>query len=251
MKCFLSWESVSLSPNYKYLGIVMSSRLSWSPAQKTLSQQSQKAMYFISKMNRECNFSFSCNDVLFDKCVVPIVTYGSEIWGVNVHNSIEDILLKHRRQQLGVGSRSPIPALLGECGRHKLNVVCYLKCIRYWLKLINASNDSLLNSCYKMLYNLNNAGRQNWASYIRNILYKFGFGYIWELQRIDDENNFLDEFKRRVLDCDRQNWRDSMLTLPKLRTLCVYKTQLLPEPYLLLCIPRRIIVALAKFRIYK
>ena len=153
---FFHGQKIQLSSFYKYLSILMSSRLSWSPAQKTLSQQAEKAMFLINNINKECNYSFLCSNKLFDSCISTIVTYGSEIWGANVHNSIEDVLLKYCRQQLGVGSRTPTPAVLRECGR-----LCCIKCIKYWIKLINSSNGSLLNSCYKILFSLCNVGRRN------------------------------------------------------------------------------------------
>ena len=40
-----------------------------------------------------------------------------------------------------------------------------------------------------------------------------------------------------------------MICLPKLRTLCLYKRELCPELYLLINFPRRVKIALAKFRI--
>lgn len=58
---------------------------------------------------------------------LPVVTYASEIWGYKVHNCIEAVLLKLCRIQLGVGSKSPTPAVLGECGRYGVYVHSYLK----------------------------------------------------------------------------------------------------------------------------
>jgi hypothetical protein len=40
---------------YKYLGIVFSSKLSWSKALETLASQAAKATYMIRFINRECN----------------------------------------------------------------------------------------------------------------------------------------------------------------------------------------------------
>ena len=164
---YFNGKKIPVTSYYKYLGVIMSTRLSWSPAQKTLAQQSEKAMQVISKLNYECNFSFLTSNVIFDKCVLPILLYGSEIWGFNVHRVIESILLKFCRQQLGVGSKAPAPALRGECGRHCIYVLCYVRFVKYWLKLISLPEDSLLKSCYNMLYEHANAGRENWASQVK------------------------------------------------------------------------------------
>ena len=248
-RLYYNGESITSVSYYKYLGLIMSTRLSWSPAQQTLSLQAEKAMYCINKLNSECNFSFPTSSNIFNKCIIPIALYGSEIWGAKVHNTIESVLLKFCRQQLGVSSKSASPALLGECGRHSMYVYCYIRCIKYWLKLLNLPDGHLLRSCYNMLLKHSNAGRINWASDIRNLLYRLGFGNIWEAQNVEDVRCFLKEFSLRVYDCNIQSWKGNMTSLLKLRTLNLFKQDLIVEPYLLLRIPQRIRSCLAKFRI--
>ena len=53
--------------------------------------------------------------------------------------------------QLGVGSKAPGPSVLGECGRHSVYVYCYIRCIKYWLKILALPNDSIVKSCYIMM----------------------------------------------------------------------------------------------------
>jgi hypothetical protein len=93
------------------------------------------------------------------------------------------------------------------------------------------------------------AGRSNWASNVKDILYRFGFGFVWEDQSVENVESFLTEFKCRMMDCTVQNWKDKMVNMPKLRTLCLYKKDFVLEPYLHLEVPHKIRSALAKFRI--
>jgi hypothetical protein len=93
-----------------------------------------------------------------------------------------------------------------------------------------------------MLHNVfkqRNLGRVNWASDVKRILYHFGFGYVWEQQGVTNCNSFLDQFKTRLLDCDRQLWSMRMTSLPILRTLLLFKLDLVAEPYLYLFFPHR------------
>ena len=43
-------------------------------------------------------------------------------------------------------------------------------------------NHRYPKQCYKMLKQLYDAGRRPWASYIRELLFLFGFGYVWVAQ---------------------------------------------------------------------
>ena len=247
-KVYLNGKRIELAPYYKYLGIIISSRLSWTPAQKTLSQQAEKCFNLINNLNYECDFSFKTCNELFDKCVVPVVTYSSEVWGVNFHECVDDVLLKFCRLQLGVGSKTPLPAILGECGKHSLGIYCTLKCIKYWLKLVHLPDDNLLKSCYNMVLTHCNVGRSNWASNIKSCLYRYGFGYVWENQGVQNIQAFLDEFKMRLIDCTVQTWKNNMSNMPKLRSLRLFKKEFLLEPYLLLESSFKIRHVIAKFR---
>ena len=118
----------------KYLGVIMSTRLSWSKAQVTLATQAGKALNIINQVKYKCDYSFKSSCNIFGKCVVPVLTYGSEVWSTDVHKSIESAHLKFCKNQLGVGSRTPTPAVLGECGQERWYVTCIIKYVKYWLK---------------------------------------------------------------------------------------------------------------------
>ena len=247
-KVYLDGKRIPLASYYKYLGVIISSRLSWTPAQKTLSQQAEKCFNLIRILNYECDFSFKTCNELFDKCIVPVVCYSSEVWGIYFHECIDDVLIKFCRLQLGVGSKTPIPAVLGECGKHSLGIHCTMKCIKYWVKLIDLSEDTLLKSCYNVLLTHCNVGRSNWLSNIKSFLFRYGFGYVWENQLVEDKKAFLDELQTRLVDCTVQTWNNKMNNMPKLRSLCLYKNDFSLESYLLLEAPRKIRTAIAKFR---
>ena len=86
---------------YKYLGLTMSTRLSWSPAQVTLAAQASKALNIINQVNYNCNYSFKAACDIFAKCVLPV--YGSEIWGTDVHKAIENVHLKFCKKTVWCG----------------------------------------------------------------------------------------------------------------------------------------------------
>ena len=108
--------------------------------------------------------------------------------------------------------------------------------------------ESLLGSAYNYQFNQCQIGKKNWASKVKNTLQRYGFGWLWENQSVYDNNSFIKLFKERVQDCETQLWHDEIHSLPKLRTYCRFKESRVEEPYLSLSIPRRLKVALARFR---
>ena len=59
--------------------------------------------------------------------------------------------------------------------------------------------------CYILLYRLDQAERKTWATHVRILLYKFGFGYAWISQEIGNAVNFIRLLTERVKDCCKQN----------------------------------------------
>ena len=237
-KCFLNGVKIDNVSYYKYLGVLYSTRMSWTPAQETLAAQGRKAMYLIERMSYSCGFSYSTSSELFKKCIIPIITYGGEIWGTDSHNCIESVLHQFCRKQLGVGSKTPIPVLLSECGQLPLYIICQVKVVKYWLKIISAQQNSLVKACYEMMYDLSKNGRINWASKVKNLLYRYGFGIVWEHQYVYDTNRFLKDFRTRLHDCYYQNWNSIVEEMPKLRLYKQYQLNYGTEKYLLCDIPR-------------
>ena len=73
---------------------------------------------------------------MFDCQIQPILTYGSEVWGLSDNQeSIERVHLSVLKRFLGVNSKSPRHLIYGETGRHPLFVNTYARCIKFWLRL--------------------------------------------------------------------------------------------------------------------
>ena len=89
---FYMGESLENVSYYKYLGILFSSRLSWSVASDTLRKQALKSCFNVYKLERECNgLPISVQFELFDKIVIPVLCYGSEVWGYEYNDKIESV----------------------------------------------------------------------------------------------------------------------------------------------------------------
>ena len=80
-KWFYGNTQLHVTTYYKYLGLVISSRLSWYMCQKTLSEQASKAIYGLkSNLSKFGTLSSNLLLKIFDTKILPILTYGAEIW---------------------------------------------------------------------------------------------------------------------------------------------------------------------------
>ena len=242
-------ENVEVVSYYKYLGLVFSSRLKWSAAAKALAAQANKALFSIKRLYKKCNgLSLDVCFKLFDNMILPILCYGSEIWGYKKYDVIENVQLQFCKFLLGVNSNTTNSAVLGECGRNPLFVKYSCRCIKYWCKILIMEDNRLPRATYLMLKQLDENGKTTWVSYVKNLLFKFGFGFVFLSQEIGNIDLFMVNFKERISDCCFQEWSSSINNSSKLSTYCSFKSLLEPEKYLSCIQISKFKIALTKFR---
>ena len=248
-KWYYKNELLETTTYYKYLGVFLSSRLNWSFGIKTLCVQSQKAINMIKRLIGTCRgLPHSIIFNIFDTTVVPVLTYSSEVWGYEPRDEIETVHLKFCKYILGVGTTTPNVAVLGELGRFPIFVQTYIKCVKYWLKLIHLQDGALPKSAYLMLYKLDENGKTNWVTYIKHLLSRYGFGYAFFNQGVGDIDVFLRIFKQRVKDNYLQEWHSNVDISSKLSNYKCFKSVFEYEDYLNVVNIRKYCVALSRFR---
>ena len=78
---------------------------------------------------------------LFDKLIEPIISYGSEVWGMNEASKLERINMQFCKQILGIQCHAQNSFIYGELGRYPLEIRRLTIVIKYWFKSISCSNE--------------------------------------------------------------------------------------------------------------
>ena len=90
----------------------------WSRALQILADQSRKGVMTIRSISHACgDMPVKLGLELFDKLVMPILLYGSAVWGCEIRDRIEAVQRKYCRTLLGVNSRTQNDIVLAECDR--------------------------------------------------------------------------------------------------------------------------------------
>ena len=169
---------------------------------ENLAIQAERSIMSMLKMQHSVGyFEFSELFKLFDTMIKPILLYGSEIWGFEVSDTIENVQNTFCKRFLKLPRNTFHEVARRECGRYPLYVDYYCRCIRYCIKLIRMSSTRYPKKRYTMLRNLDETGRITWASKVRELLFRNGFGYVWVVEDVGDLNLFMKAFKHRLIDC--------------------------------------------------
>ena len=129
---------------------------------------------------------------LFDTQIQSMLNYGSEVCGLDAdHTPIERVYLFALKRFLNTSLRTPNLMVYGETGRYPLFVNIYVKCIKFWLRILKMPPCRLPFKAYKMLLHLHERNKRTWASSVCYVLYKYDFGDVWVNQGVGDEEAFL------------------------------------------------------------
>ena len=220
--------------SYKYLGIYLSTRLSFTTTFEDLAARGKKgvigilrALWTIGDHTPSVFFK------LFDSQIQPILTYGAEIWGLTKNQEIiERVHLFAIKKFLGVHIKTPRQFVYGDSGRYPLYIVSYIKCIKFWLKLTRHNDSRLCKKAYNMLLFLQRQNFVTWLDNVRNVLYRYGFGVVWETQCVGRQDVFIKCFKQRLIDCAGQEWHCSLDSKDFFYTYSLFKRDLKLEYYI-------------------
>ena len=170
---------------------------------------------------------------LFDTKVVPILVYGSDIWGFKRYDILEQVQNYACKSYMCVDVKSCNAAVLGDCGRFPLYIETAKRCLRFWIRILKKPNHRLVKKCYtSMMKYFNDLGNINWCTHIKQLLQSSGYGYSWEMQDIPNESTFILAFVQRLKDQYVQNWFTDVSLNRKLVLYKDFKLNCSHESYL-------------------
>ena len=128
---------------------------------------------------------------LFDRVVLPVVLYASEIYG-HSDSCIKKLEIFQRslyNNALKLSKSTPSVMIYGETGTTPLHITIEKRMIGYWLQIIMGSSSKLNYQIYKYVLHLDmqNIYSTQWIRKIKEILQRCGLFH----NDNDNENNFI------------------------------------------------------------
>ena len=226
-KFSIGGEKLEIVDNFIYLGINFVYNGNMSKAVTFLSVQALNAynnlLYIFDRLPCDIKMKLS----LFDKLVVPILTYGSEIWGIYEFKEVEKIHMKFCKYILGVKKQTPNCAIYGELGRYPLSIICLERSLKYWIKVLNNPHSPMFRLYMEQTMKNN---KKLWGNCIGAKLEQLGYGYL--LEYFDPSINVLSLMKRRIRDQYIQEWEMNVNNASKLEYYRRFKKNFEYEKYL-------------------
>ena len=196
----------------------------------------------ISKFKTLKDTSFKTFDKLYHVEVVPIIDYGSAVWGFKDYKCIDDLQNRAMRYYLGVHKFVPILGLEGETGWMPTKLQRYKWILSFWNRMIKMDENRLTKIVFEWDYSLQ---KDNWSSETKNIFTQSNLAFKFERKDIccisDVSGHLFDNYKN--------SWTEKINQKPKLRTYRLFKSNFNPEKYLFLNLPKYKRSIMAQFRL--
>ena len=241
---FLGDQPIEIKSTYHYLGVTFSAKGSFLHARKHVSQQARKAIYLLFAKASNADLPIDLTLKLFDHTVLPILTYGSEIFGYENLDIIEKVHNEFLRKLLKARKSTPLYMLYGELGRYPISITIKCRMIHFWSKLL-ASRNKISFNIYSYLLN-QQLGRSKWLSEIKSILDKVGLSQFWP-QNVFVPPNLHKLVRQILIDQYHQEWNAQLNSSNKGKTYQLIKQNLEFESYLKI-LPLNDAINLFRFR---
>ena len=182
-KFFINGNELEIVQSYCYLGIILSSCGSFTRAIAALYDKARKALFALQKLDTQEDALLTIK--LFDTLVLPVLTYGIEVWGpyhINSKNLEKEYTLKTMFEPyhieklnvhlckfiLGVSRKSTNDAVRGELGRLPILLLTMKRYLNYAQRCYNLPDTTLV----KLTLPSTISNNYEWISKIAGLLHK-------------------------------------------------------------------------------
>ena len=154
---YINGKLIETVKDYKYLGVVFASSGSFLMCRKHIVSQANKAMHLLYQRIFNLNLPIDLQIKLFDHTILPILTYGCEVWGYENIDMLEIVHINFLRKITKSKKSTPRYMLYAELGRYPIEIIQKTRMIKFWTKFVKdkQSKITVINSCYTQITSSN------------------------------------------------------------------------------------------------
>ena len=242
-------DIVEVVDEYVYLGTTFNYNNKFRKAQVKQINQARRAMYSLLSKTYQLHLPMDILIELFDQLVLPILLYGSEVWGFETIKDLELLHMKFCKQILNVRKNTANCMVLGELGRLKLEKYIESRMINFWCNLVHSGQDKLSGKVYSIMKILfeENIYQSPWIKKIKMTLDNIGMNNLWDSCETTSREWVKNSVERRLLDVHMQNLSSAIFENSQSTTYRIFKQNLRFEKYLT-DLPKKERITLCRFR---
>ena len=221
-------------------------------AQNDLCERASRAMFALIRKAKHHRLPIDLTIDLFDKTVLPVLTYGCELWGFAISDIVKKLQLKFYKLVLKLKQSTPSYMVFGETGTYPVDISIKTRLLCFWFKLVtNVNDDKLTSVVYRCLLNLFvwNVHQCPYLLFVERTLNELGLSNLWLNQ--GGQNISVEWFKEKVKVCLKdqflQTYYSHVDNDDVYSNYRMFKPSFGLDPYFTL-LPDNFVICLARFR---
>ena len=241
---FVNDSPIERVDSFCYLGVIFKYNNTFQLAIKHNIDKAKKALFKMLVETSDYHIAIETKLHMFDSMILPILTYGCEVWG---YENLEQIEVYHRfflKKLLSLRSSVPNAMIYGELGRHEIRFHIWSRMIMFWKRLVD--NPNKYSSVLYYSFSASDLS-DKWLGTIRHILIECGIPGAFEHISEIGYTHLKNSIKHKLEEIGTHYWRISMEKNDLCQGYKVYKHYLRMESYIRL-LPYKNIVELSRFR---
>ena len=243
--------NIDYTEQYKYLGLWFQENLDYDYGVQQLSKSASRALgALISKYYSTGGMEYSVFTKLYELLIVPILMYGSAVWGFKKYKWLNSVQMRAAKVFLGLGKRAPNNAVIGDLGWSSCFVRQLGEIYRMRIRLNNMDNSRVNKHVYKWS---KSHGKSNERKFDKqmikmniNINYTIASGS--SKQAVKDLVKHINAFEQNEWYVQLWNDKGNEVNGNKLRMYRLHKERIGLESYVTTSMPKECRKAIAKLR---
>ena len=147
---------------------------------------------------------------LFNSIVLPVLNYGSEVWGFDSPSLklIDRVQLRFFKMLLKLNKSTPGCMIYGELGILPATISVKQKLLGFWSSIVNSKKDKIICKLYHLLFYAfkENKCLSKWILSVKSYLDNIGLSYYWINHDKFNVELFKHSVKLRFSDIYKQEW---------------------------------------------
>ena len=178
---FLNGIPIDKASQYSYLGITFNTNGSFANSKKVLVEKARRSIFATKRYLDFNKFPINTCNKLFATLFVPILLYGSGIWGAydNMNfkkwenDPVERQHTQFYKHFLGLNRRAPNVVARNETGRLPLKLNILLRIIKFWIHLESLPENSIAKQCLIISNQLANETKSSFMLTVNEIIHNY------------------------------------------------------------------------------
>jgi hypothetical protein len=245
-------NSLEVVYSFTYLGLKLNYDNKFSVAQHDLYNRASRAMFGLLKKCNRLSLPLELSIDLFDNIVLPVMSYGCEVWGLAIKDYAQKLQVKFYKILLQLRQSTPTCMVFGEVGRPSCETAIKKRFLNFWYRLRDPEHQDKMSSVmYKFLLRLHDEKKyvSPYIQCIKTTLQQLGMNDMWLNQNSLTVGKvcFKSKIKQGLQDTFIQDWFNTIDNSSICINYRMYKTSFCSEGYLKK-LPNNLVIRVARFR---